>query len=241
MQRGQHAGAAPLGIGDDLADRGIGQGGIERRYRLVGQDQFRLLVEHAGDADALQLAAGKSVATVEQAVGQVEARQHLLRPGNVGRVEQRGQPLPGRPAAQAPGKDGGDHPQARRNRRRLVDGTDARAQPAQLGRGKLPGVAAEQFDAPAAGPQGAAEQANQAGLAGARRPDHGDALAAGEAQVEAVQRTQAVAVHQAELMGDEGHGLYCRPAPRAIARAAAPTVRCYLISPALRAAASMPS
>ena len=52
---------------------------------------------------------------------------------------------------------------------------------------------------------------------------------------------QAVAVHQAELMGDEGHGFCRRPAPRAIARAAAPAVRCYLINPALRAAASMPS
>ena len=195
MQRGQHGSAAPLGIGDDLADGGIGQGGIERRYRLVGQDQFRLLVEHAGDADALQLAAGKPVATVEQAVGQVEARQHLLRPGDVRRIKQRGQPFPGRPGAEPPGQDGGDHPQARRNRRRLVNGADARPQASQLGGGKLPGIAAEQFDAPAAGPQGAAEQPDQAGLAGARRPDHGDALAAGEAQVEAVQGAEAIAVH----------------------------------------------
>ena len=55
--------------------RCVGQGErrVEGGNRLVGEDQLGLLVEHAGDADALQLAAGELVAAGEQLVGEIDA------------------------------------------------------------------------------------------------------------------------------------------------------------------------
>ena len=124
---------------DQLADRQVGQRRVERRHRLVGQQQLGRLVEHARHAHALQLAAGEPVAAVEQPVGQVQPGQHGLRAGDVGRHQQRGQGAPARPGAQPARQHRGDDAQPRRNRRRLVDQPDARAQRLQRPRAQLPG------------------------------------------------------------------------------------------------------
>ena len=58
VQAGNQRRAARLGFVDQQADGVQGQRRVEGGYRFVGQDQVGLLVEHAGDADALQLAAG---------------------------------------------------------------------------------------------------------------------------------------------------------------------------------------
>jgi len=64
--------APRVSLSDERADAQVGERGIERRHRLVGEDDLRLLVEDAGDADALQLAAREAVAAVEDAVAEVE-------------------------------------------------------------------------------------------------------------------------------------------------------------------------
>ncbi len=141
-----------------------------------------------------------------KAVGEVEAGQRRPGAGDVGRVEQRKQPLGGRPASEAAGEDGGDDAQARRNRRRLMDGADARAQTAQVAGRQLPGIGAEHVETPDGRAQGGAEQTEQAGLAGPRGADHGNALARRQLQVETVHGAQAVAVGKPEITGNEGWG-----------------------------------
>ena len=167
-----------------------------------------MLVEHPGNADALQLAAGEAVAALEQAVGEVEPGQRRPGAGDVDRVEQRKQPLGRRPASEAAGEDGGDDAQARRNRRRLMDGADARAQAAQVAGRQLPGIGAEYLEASDGRAQGGAEQAEQAGLAGARGADHGNALARRQLKVKPVHGAQAVGVGKPEISGNDGwvHG-----------------------------------
>ncbi|KAF5290196.1 hypothetical protein FQR65_LT20676 [Abscondita terminalis] len=87
--------------------RGQGQRRVQRGHGFVGQDELGLLVEHAGNAHALQLPARELVAAREQLVGQVHAAQRLARAGRVLRVQERGQGLPGRPAAQGAGQHSG--------------------------------------------------------------------------------------------------------------------------------------
>lgn len=88
MQAGNQRGARGFGFGDQQTDGGQRQCWIEGGYRLVGEKQIRLLVEDAGDADALQLAAGKLVTTGEQFVGQVNAVQRSASAGDIERVDQ---------------------------------------------------------------------------------------------------------------------------------------------------------
>ncbi len=101
VQAGNQRRAARFGFGNQQADGVQGQRRVEGGYRFVGQDQVRLLVKHAGDADALQLAAGELVATGEQLVGQVNTVECCPRPGDIERVEQGGQRFPGRPLRRA--------------------------------------------------------------------------------------------------------------------------------------------
>ena len=63
-----------------MAHHRVAQRRVERRYRLVGEDQPRPLHEGAGDGDALLLAAGEGVGAALAAVAQpdpVEAGQRL--------------------------------------------------------------------------------------------------------------------------------------------------------------------
>jgi hypothetical protein len=87
-----------------------------------------LLIEHAGNADALQLATGELVAAGKQLVGQIDAFQRGASAGHVERVNQRSQRFPGRPLAELAGQHGGYHALPAGNRRRLMDGADAGAQ-----------------------------------------------------------------------------------------------------------------
>ena len=84
----------------------------------------RPLVEHAGDADALQLAAREAIAAVEDAVAEVEPVERGARAGGIAGDDERRDRLPRRPGAEAAGEDRGDDAQARRDRRALVDDAD---------------------------------------------------------------------------------------------------------------------
>lgn len=105
-----------------------GEHRVHGRDRFVGEDQLGALVEHPGDADPLQLAAGKLVAALEQLVAEIQALQRVVGAGAVQRIDQAGQALPQRPLAEASGQYRADHPLPWRQRRRLVDQADARAQ-----------------------------------------------------------------------------------------------------------------
>ena len=86
--------------------------------------------------------------------------------------------------------------------------------------------------------QGGAEQAQQAGLAGARGTDDGDALAGRQLQVEPVQGAQAVGVGKPEMSGNDGWG-HGRCGTTGWRRLSGEET--HLIRPALLAACSMPS
>lgn len=62
--------------------------GADGRDRFVGEDQFRRLVQHAGDADALQLATGKLIAALVELVGNVQTRQGGLSAGGIQWMQQ---------------------------------------------------------------------------------------------------------------------------------------------------------
>jgi len=88
VQARHQRGVAALCLLVEQAKRVIGQHRIHGRNRFVGQDQFRLLVEHPGDADALQLAAGELVAAHVELVRQVQSGKRFGRAAAVQRVDQ---------------------------------------------------------------------------------------------------------------------------------------------------------
>ena len=99
VQAGDQRRTTAGGINDQALQAVLCQNRIEGGNRLVGQDQDGLLLQNAGDADALQLAAGELVATLENFVGQVEPGQRFACAGNIERIKQRGQRFPDRPLA----------------------------------------------------------------------------------------------------------------------------------------------
>src|SRR5207342_793243 len=107
----------------------------------------------------------------------------------------------------------------------LVDDADARAQPPQRAGAGLPGIGVGDEEAPFARPERGAEDANERRLAGSRRPDHGDPLAAAEGERDVAQRALPVGVDEPGAF--EPKAVHLRPR--------------YFTSPAERAAASMPS
>ena len=184
MMRGNHLSArstacseatsvarARLARGDERADGLVGERRIERRYRLVGEDQLGPLVQHAGDADALQLAAREPVAAVEEAVVEVEAGERRRAPRRVAAAtssdasaRQTGQ------HAEPAGEHGGDDAQARRDRRRLVDDADAaRAAAAAPRADSAHGSAPATTTRPSLGRSDVPSTRTQRRLAGARR------------------------------------------------------------------------
>ena len=174
VQAGNQRRAARLGFVDQQADGVQGQRRVEGGYRFVGQDQVGLLVEHAGDADALQLAAGELVATGEQLVGQVDTVECCPRPNDIERVKQGGQRFPRRPLAELACQHAGNDALPSGKGRRLVHCANAAAQGSgSTGRQWC----AEDSGLPGSGRQRGAEHREQAGLAGTGRPDQGDALA----------------------------------------------------------------
>src|SRR5450755_1054749 len=227
VQRGDQRGAARLAGFDERTDTHVGQRRVERRHRLVGEDDVGTLVEHAGDADALQLASREAVATIEDAIAEVEAGQRLASASGVARHEQRGERLPGRPRAEAPGEDGGDNAQPRRDRRSLVDDADARAQAPQLAPRKLPRVAAGNGHPPLGRPQRRAEHTHQARLAGARRADHGGAFARRERDRYVAQRAVPIGVDEAGAVELQAH--------RRCGRGAGARLRCAIARAAMNA------
>src|SRR5664280_144733 len=111
VQRGDEGGAIRFAGSDESADRLVGEPRVERRDRFVGEDEVGPLVEHAGDADALQLTARKTIASIEDPVREVEGRQRLPHAGDVARHDQRSERLPRRPAADPAREHGGEDAQ----------------------------------------------------------------------------------------------------------------------------------
>ena len=211
---------------DEGADALVGERRIERRDRLVGEDQVGPLVEHAGDADALQLAAREAVAAVEDAVAEVEPRERRARACGIARHEQRGERLPGRPRAEPAGEHGGDDAQPRRDRRALVDDADARAQAAQRAGAERP---RDRRRRSRRGPRSAAATCRaRAPASSCRRPTARSPRRArrARARADAGERAVPVGVDVADAV--EAH-VACHRRAR------------YLTRPAERAADSMPS
>ena len=223
MQAGDQCAATLLRfLAEDL--QGVpGQYRIHGRHRFVGEDQLGALAEHAGDADALQLATGKLVAVLIQLVAEVEAGQGGTGGLTLLRVDQVEQGLGQRPVAEATGQNRGDHALARWQWRALVDQADAPAQLLALTRGERPGLLAEQAQLTAAGLQGGGQKAQQTGFAGPGRTDDGHTLALCNGEREIRQCRLAVGVGQAHA-----------------GQAHAGKAGCHFSRPAARAASSMP-
>ena len=238
----RHQRDAPGGrLAVQLADGKIREGRIHGRYRLIGKQQIGSLIQHARHADPLQLPARKLIAALEQAVGQVEPRQLLARPGNVRGIEQRQRRLPPRPLAQTAGDDGRDGALARRDRRRLVHHADAAAQARESRTRELPGVALEHRNAPFGRPHRGAKNAQQRALARPGGADDRQPLAAPGGKRDCAQRALAIGVDDTDTRKFETHAVRPMevktvPCPPVVRIAPA-----YLISPADRAAFSMPS
>ena len=72
-------------------DCGPRKHGIECRYRLIGQQKRRLLIENAGDAHTLQLPSRELGAAHEEPIGQSHTVEHGTRAGDVEGIQQRSQ------------------------------------------------------------------------------------------------------------------------------------------------------
>ena len=208
--------------------RSVGERRVERRHRLVGEDQRRAAGTARGRCRRAAAGRPRAGRSDRRRARRGRAAPSAARaPAASPRHEQRGERLPRRPGAEPAGEHGGDDAQARRDRRALVHDADARAQAPQRAGAEPPRVVvAEHLDAALARPQRRAEDAQQRRLAGARRADHRDALAA--------RRARATTPCSARWpLG------WTRPTPssdRLMRRRAA-----YLIRPADSPAASMPS
>ena len=210
----QDAGAAPvLQLADQLQDLRL-RGHVERRGRLVGDQQGR--IEHQGrrDHDALALAAGDLVRIdVDQALGlgQVHGAhdlQHALAPVGLGQLGVDLQHLVDLVAD--------PHDRVERGHRLLEDHGHARAaqiaQPRRRGRQH---VLALEPDLAGRGRQLARQQAHHRlgghGLAGARFADHADDLARADREGDVLDGMGAVrAARQADreaVDGEDGRGV----------------------------------
>ena len=206
MQAGHQRGLAGGGLLHQQLHGGQRQGWVQRGDGLVRQNQFRPLVQHAGNAHALQLAAGELVAAGEQLVIQLHTGQRFARAGNVLRVGQRRQRLPQRPLAQLARQHGGNHALAQRNGRGLVHGANAGAQGFQSAGCRLGGRSlAQHLHAARGGQVGGGNGAEQTGFACARRADERNALALRGGQGNMGQGVKAVAVGQAHIVQHEAH------------------------------------
>ena len=149
----------------------LGEHRIEGGDRLVRQDQVRLLVEHPGDADPLQLAARRLAAALLPLVGeagQASSAQH--RRGSRGRSrdqEAAGDHWPRRPASTAV-TTGWGRRAAEAAARSCRSGCAPLAGPG----GEGPGILAPEGELALAAQLGG-DQPQQAGLARAARPDDG--------------------------------------------------------------------
>jgi len=141
VQTDHHRHVARLRIAVQLAHDVVRELRIERRDRLVSQDQVGPLIQNASDADALQLAAGEPVATIEQSLSKIEPHQRGARAGDVEGIGKRGERFPQRPGAETSGENGGYDALARRQRRRLVNRADTRPQSSKSGARQLPRIA----------------------------------------------------------------------------------------------------
>ncbi len=155
--------------------RGVGQRRVERRHRLVGQQQGGAAGTAPAPCHALQLATREAIAAVEQPVGQRQARQRLVRPAQCRRdAAATTGPCPptiaraARPARRSP-RAGAAAAAAPGARRRCGRAGFRKAPEPQLPRRR-----AEQFDLPFGGPQRRTGDPQQRRLARARRADERD-------------------------------------------------------------------
>ncbi|MNY12309.1 hypothetical protein D3C86_1453810 [compost metagenome] len=190
-----------------------GQYRVHRRHRLIGQQHFGRLVQHPGNAHALQLAAGQLLALGEQLVTQVQLDQCRPRPRNIHRMQQAQQAFGKTPLAELSGQHRRDHPLPRWQWRRLVNQADARPQLLTSMGAKLPGVLAEHLNRAVVRAQGGGQHVEQARLAGTGRADDCDLLTGTDVQVDLMQRTHAIAVGEADPVQMQGH--FSRSAARA--------------------------
>lgn len=128
MQAGHQSGAARGGVVHQQPHGGQGEHGVQGRHRLIGQHQIRLLVEHARNAHALQLATRERIAARKQLVGQIHALQSGACTGDIHGVGQGGERFPGGPLPELAGEHGGHHALPAGQGRRLVHRTNACAQ-----------------------------------------------------------------------------------------------------------------
>ena len=168
---------------------------VERAGRLVEQQQRRALGERAGEEHPLPFAAGEGGQLAAVEAGEVQPAEHLVHGVEVG----------GRLPAQRRDVRGAaeqhvvQHRHAGRHHRGLCHGGH---HPGAVPAAQRGARRTEQGDRPRRGQQ-AADGAQQGGLAGAVRADHGDPLADGDGEVDAGQdrRAAEVDVQPAHLDG----------------------------------------
>ena len=158
----------------DLSAQAVAQARVQRRERLVEQDQPRLRRERAGDGHTLLLAAGELVGTALAEAAEADQVEQL--------VDRRAAAAPARePEADVLG-DG----QVGEEQAVLRHVADAPRWAGTLVLRVVERLAVER-DAPASGAVEAGEQAQQRRLAGSRRPEHGREAARGHRQRDVAQ------------------------------------------------------
>lgn len=105
-----------------------GQHRVHRRHRFVRQQNLRRLIQHPGNAHALQLAAGQLLAVSEEFVTQIQAGEGRTGAGNIRGMQQIQQALAQTPLAEFTGQHRRYHALARRQRWGLMHQADARTQ-----------------------------------------------------------------------------------------------------------------
>ncbi|MNG09126.1 hypothetical protein D3C84_925300 [compost metagenome] len=153
----------------------------------------------------MQLAAGQLLALSEELVVQVEPGQCRASPGNIQRVQQVDQALGQPPLTDFSRQHRGDHPLARRQRRRLMHQADARAQALALTGRQVPGLFPQHLQFAVAGAQAGGKYVKQARLARAGRADDGDLFTGFDVQVQAAQRLYSVGMGETDPGQMQGH------------------------------------
>ena len=165
----------------EQAEHVQGRGAVEVAGRLVGEHDERLVAERARDRDPLALAAGERRRQMPGAVAEPDLFQQLRGPAS-GRARR----APGQQRGQLDVLRGG---QLVHQVEGLEDEADrVAAKPRQRLLAQLVDPAPGEPDLAARRPFQAAEQVQQRRLAAAARPHHGERLARGDLQLDAVER-----------------------------------------------------
>ena len=209
MQAGDQGAAARAGLRQQGIQAALGEYGIEGGDGFIGQHQVRLLIEHPGYADPLQLATGELAAALLPLVGEAEAGQFGPCTVRIAGAQQREQGANEGPLAESASQHGSHHRLGGGQRRLLPDHADPAAQPLAGPGGEGPGIFPPQGECQLTA-QLCADQPQQAGLARAARPYDGDTLPRLDLQVKRMQDAALAEPQPCSIQRNGDH--FSRPA-----------------------------